>query len=652
VKLSYRQIHLDFHTSPLIQPIASDFDPQTFAETLTDACVESVTCFAKCHHGMFYYPSRVGPMHPGLERDLLGEMIESCHSSEIRVPAYISVQFDEHAAKAHPQWRAVDPDGRLPGPLVGDAPGVSWPTLCWCTGYRDYLRANVIELLDNYDVDGVFFDICIDQISCSEAALAKMRADNLDPDSDADRKLFAHQEAVRFVREFSRLVHRHRRGLPVFFNGRVELPMRDSLSSLTHIEVESLPTGGWGYDHFQRMGRYVRRLGKPFLGMTARFHKSWADFGTLKRPAALRYEALTSIAFGGGVSIGDQLHPRGALDPAVYRRIKPVFEEIRDLEPWCVNAEPVAQIGMLSALTNTQLDKDRAMAIDRGATAALNQTHHLFDLLDTDSALDPYELVILPDAIAPTKELIASLQQYLKQGGSLLDEQNARFALKNMPATYQGRLEHQPFYFTPAGAGKDYLEQMPHCMYEAGLKVRKARGTTTLARVVTSYFNRSAAHYCSHFQTPADRQTTFPACVASESISYINAPVFRAYAEHGNESYRQLIQACVDHLLPEPVIRTSLPPSAHVSVLDQKRLRRRIVHLLHFPPSFRAGGLDIIESGMCMCDIAIDLAVAGQVKRVELIPSRDPLPFEQIDDRVRCILPKAVGHAAICVTTD
>jgi hypothetical protein len=48
--------------------------------------------------------------------------------------------------------------------------------------------------------------------------------------------------------------------LPVFFNGRVEVGMRDSLPFLTHVEIESLPSGPWGYDHFQRVARYVRRI--------------------------------------------------------------------------------------------------------------------------------------------------------------------------------------------------------------------------------------------------------------------------------------------------------------------------------------------------------------------------------------------------------
>ena len=33
-ELPYRQIHLDFHTSPVIPDIGTDFDPKAFVKTL------------------------------------------------------------------------------------------------------------------------------------------------------------------------------------------------------------------------------------------------------------------------------------------------------------------------------------------------------------------------------------------------------------------------------------------------------------------------------------------------------------------------------------------------------------------------------------------------------------------------------------------
>ena len=66
--LRYRQIHLDFHTSEHIPDIGRDFDAADFVSTLKNAHVDSVTVFAKCHHGWAYYPTKVGAPHPNLSR--------------------------------------------------------------------------------------------------------------------------------------------------------------------------------------------------------------------------------------------------------------------------------------------------------------------------------------------------------------------------------------------------------------------------------------------------------------------------------------------------------------------------------------------------------------------------------------------------------
>ncbi|MFM7582116.1 MAG: hypothetical protein ACKO9F_05235, partial [Caldilinea sp.] len=59
--LPYREIHLDFHTSEEIPAIGADFDPDEFAETLVNAHVNSITCFARCHHGWIYYDTALHP---------------------------------------------------------------------------------------------------------------------------------------------------------------------------------------------------------------------------------------------------------------------------------------------------------------------------------------------------------------------------------------------------------------------------------------------------------------------------------------------------------------------------------------------------------------------------------------------------------------
>src|SRR5439155_6489974 len=113
IPLRYRQIHLDFHTGPWIADVGVDFNARDFARTMKRAHVDSVTVFAKCHHGHLYYESERPERHPGLKRGtrLLERQVEALHAENIRAPIYISVMCDEFAANTHPEWIAIRPDG-------------------------------------------------------------------------------------------------------------------------------------------------------------------------------------------------------------------------------------------------------------------------------------------------------------------------------------------------------------------------------------------------------------------------------------------------------------------------------------------------------------------------------------------------------------
>src|SRR5579884_3073475 len=124
-KLRFRQVHLDFHTSKDCQNVGAEFDPRTFAETVKMGHVDSMTIFAKCHHGFSYYPTKVGTTHPHLAFDLMGQQIEALHSVGVRAPIYVSLMWDDLAGEQHGEWVVVDKSGTMSirPPLTNQSPG-------------------------------------------------------------------------------------------------------------------------------------------------------------------------------------------------------------------------------------------------------------------------------------------------------------------------------------------------------------------------------------------------------------------------------------------------------------------------------------------------------------------------------------------------
>lgn len=652
-KFPFRQIHLDFHTGPAIPDVGRDFDAESFAAQLAAARVNSVTLFAKCHHGHLYYNTRHPARHPGLKPglNLLGEQIEALRRRGIRAPIYISVQCDEFAANTHPEWRVVQPDNKLAGaPLEA-----CWHIVDMSSPYQDYLAEQLAEVLKLFKpVDGIFLDMCWDQPSISTWAIAGMRKAKLNPAREQDRNKYAHQVALAYMARYKGMVDaaEKKRDVPVAFNSRPLSNLAEEKKYLRHVEIEALPTGGWGYLYFPLNVRFARTFGLPTLGMTGRFHKSWADFGGLKPQAALMYECCQILAHGARCSVGDQLHPRGTLDAGAYDLIGSVYRHVEDCEPWCEGAAPVTELAVLRAPeAGYLLTPGNA---NEGALRALTQLRHQFDFIDPRSAFGAYRVVIVPETMTVTPELAARLKAFVAKGGSVLLSGSAGFDQDGQPAlgarqgaTSEGESPYSATYLRFAGEfAAGIAANSDHVMYERGLRLKPKAGAQGFVRIVEPYFERAWDHFCSHNQTPGAWLSAYVGVVRKGRVITAAFPVFKAYAQHGNLACRHLIGRCLDLLLPDPLLRVQ-GPSFVEATLTRQGAGRRIVHLLSYAPVRRTPNLDIVEEPSLVRDLPISLRLAQAPGKVTLQPAGQPLAFRYQAGRAEVILPELNGHALL-----
>lgn len=656
--LPFRQVHLDFHTGPGIPDVGRDFDARAFARTLKQAHVNSVTVFAKCHHGHLYYKTKHPARHPGLKPglDLLAQQVEALHREGIRAPVYLSVQCDEYAANAHPEWICRKPDGSLvtAKPLQAIYPHYSWQILDMSSDYQDYLAEQTAEVLKLFKpVDGLFFDMCWDQETVSHAALRAMARKNLNPELEADRKRHAHEVAIAYMKRFHRQVKASAPEASVYFNSRPLAGLPEEIPYLGQVEIEALPTGGWGYLYFPKNVRFARTFPRPYIGMTARFHKGWADFGGLKPAAALEYETAQMLAHGAGCSIGDQLHPRGVLDRATYDLIGGAYARVAAREPWCQGAKAQVDIGLFQVPVDTSSVQASVSGSDEGATRLLTQLKQQFDVVHAGSDLSRYRLLILPDFVKLDAAKARELSAYVRAGGSLLctgfsglSPDGSQVLLKELGLKAHGPSPFLATYFRMArgfGAG---IAAADHVMYERGVRVVPA-GATTVAGVVDPYFDRAWNHFSSHMQTPGEKLSRYAAATIKGRVGYIAYPLFAAYAQHGNAPFRQLLAALLDRLLPDPLLRVQAPTSTEATVMRQEKERRTIVHLLQYCPERRANGMDLVEDVVPIREVGLSLRLAKAPKRVSLAPEGEALPFTYADGRCRVTVPEVRGHAMV-----
>jgi hypothetical protein len=383
--------------------------------------------------------------------------------------------------------------------------------------------------------------------------------------------------------------------------------------------------------------------------MTARFHKSWADFGGLKPYAALEYETSQMISQGAACSVGDQMHPRGELDRAAYELIRRAYARVEQREPWLIGAKPIAQIGVLvqPGVDATGQFKE-AGGVEEGATRMLTQLAHQFNFVSESSDWHEYELLILPDSISVSKNLAARLRRHIAAGKALLVTGTSGLELSaELGITVLGM---SPFTATYVRFGREINENIPptdHVMYDRSVRVVAARGAMSLAKVVEPYFERSWDRFSSHFQTPPDRISKFSAAVQKKRVGYIAYPVFGSYAAHGNLPCRWLAAVMIDRLLPEPLVRVAdAPSSMEVSVTRQKN--RTIVHLLQYCPQRRTEQLDIVEDIVPLHDVKISLKSKIRPSDVYFLnPKPTKIDFRYSGGRVEVVVPKIVGHEMV-----
>ena len=657
--MNFRQVHLDFHTSELIEGIGSEFSKENFQKALKKGHVNSITLFSKCHHGWAYHPSEANEMHPNLSFDLLGAQIEAAHEIGVRTPVYLSAGLDEKMARRHPEWLYRNADESMA--WTSDFTKAGYHRFCMNSPYLEYLAAQVEEVVKNYDADEIFLDI-VGAFPCRcQNCVRSMKEKGLDPMSDDDAYRHGVEVYLNYTRRMREAVDKYKPGLPIFHNaGHIQCGRRDFAFANSHLELESLPTGSWGYDHFPMSAAYVRTLGMEYIGMTGKFHTSWGEFGGFKHPNALRYEAALNMAFGSKMSIGDQCHPNGKMDMATYKLIGEAYADMEVKEPWLDGVESVADIAVLSqeaAYIYLHPNKEplgkRSWIGSTGASRILLEGKYLFDFVDTEDDLKKYKLLILTEDTLLDSDYAEKLREFTDNGGKVLatgksglKTDGSGFAL-DLGARYIGECKSDTSFIRPKFDMEGLYDSF-HVIYQHSEDI-EATGEV-IAEKQNTYFNRTVEHFSSHKHAPNDPSKTYPAATIGKDGAYVVYPLFTEYATTGSLVSKRVIEGIIDRLLgDDKTLTTNLPVPGIATVMHQRDERRFVNHLIYASPVKRGTGVEVVEDIVPVYNVEVSLKLGVEPTRVYLAPSDVDIEYDFTDGVLTYTVDKIDCHRMVVI---
>ncbi|MFZ2642945.1 MAG: beta-galactosidase trimerization domain-containing protein [Verrucomicrobiia bacterium] len=440
----FRQFNIDWSWIALqpdqLPEFLSEADPVALAEFCRQMHVDGTVVMAVPHHGYCTHETRVGTKFPGMKGDWFGRTIEELHKRKIAAFGYVTLNWN---------WKFIRENlGRDFIHGKPDANGVCSSRCVICLnapGYLELVEAYTREVLENYPVDGMRWDILI---SAKKGGLHG----SSDCTCEGCRRLFREiygQELTRwqdfderrhmdfYIATTTRVVERLR-ALCKRIKPSVDI-WQNCVSSYHENNLNVGRSLDIAYNEFADPFRLMLlrgAIGKP-AAINGLMNHAGPALGAPLKPLDHR-EWRTCLALGGRCysyyghkqTNHKTLLPNETLQAWHREQLAPFYAMVSQIEPWLRDATPVSQVGIVfSEATRFRFPKyDRApyvAAMEPIANASLQRSApvefvNALDLANPQKQLSRLKLLILPLTSGLSAAELDCLRRYVRDGGCLL----------------------------------------------------------------------------------------------------------------------------------------------------------------------------------------------------------------------------------------
>lgn len=632
---SFLGIHFDFHAGPDCKEVGKNTTPAMIENIINLVQPDYLQVDCKGHPGYSSYPTKVGNPVPGFVGDPLRVWREVTARRGVALFMHYSGVWDSCAIKLHPEWAAVNADGK--------------PNTNATSFFGPYAEQLLIpqlrELAGDYGVDGVWTDgECWASVAdYSEAALKAFReATGIQevPRKPGQPHWF---EFLQFNRQAFRKYLTHyitevKKTHPAFqicsnwaFTDHMPEPV---CAPVDFISGDYSPQDS--VNSARLAGRYLPRQGKPWDLMAWSFttkpdHKQ-------KTAVQLQREAAVVLALGGGF----QAYFKQKRDGSIFDEQMPVMAEVakfcRARQALCHHAEAVPQVALLFSTAdhyrginglfprdNSRLDGVLRALLECQQSVETLAEHHFA------GRMAQYPLIVVPECAYLEAQFKNELVAYVKDGGNLL------LVGPHAAALFQEELG-VTWLDAPRGNGPVFLAH--------GGKMLETKGETRAAKLSAQAQPFGALHQTND-PTSSSQPAASIAALGRGTIAATHFTFGRTYSSAPAEGARQFLNALVRRLFPNPLVEVS--GSSDVDVCVARKDGRMLVDLVNSGGPHRTQS--IIESIPPVGPLTVSIRLATQPGKVTIEPSGKALDFDFRDGKLVLTVPQVAIHEIIVIET-
>jgi len=408
-----------------------------------------------------------------------------------------------------------------------------------------------------------------------------------------------------------------------------------------HIEVECLPSGGWGYDYFIPRASYARNLQKDVLYMTGRFQASWGDFGGLKSKASIEHDVYDALCQGVQYSIGDHMHPAENLEKDMYEMIGGIYGRTMLYEKYTDDAKYQSDIGII-------INKQTYGGNQPGIARMLSEAKYSFEIIHEWMDIDKFKLIILPDHTFVDENLAKKLKAYVGNGGKIFSSgssgTNANGFIMNEWSDF---IDYEGADGSTCSYYKTYKQideaDMKYAMYNQAILMTAKDKTDSRAEYIKPYFNRRWDGFHGFYYTPPEKLTgqTAVAISKDKTIAHVCFNIFEAYYAKASVFHKNLVKMIIEEMMPNQLIKApTMPSTSRVTLTGTDKYK-----LLHVKVTFPEprGGFDIIEEHVVL-SAGRKVYVRGEYRTAKLLPCETPVESVVENGYTIVTLPEITGY--------